>query len=359
VHFGNPQLLWLLLAWPPLLWLGQWSLAWRRRLEQRLGQPALLGRLHPASVVGWRRRRLGLLSAAVLLLIVAAARPQYGQIEQTLRSMGVNVLVAMDCSASMRARDAQPTLGAQSPSRLDWAKQSLQWIIRQIHGDRIGIISFAGDAFLQCPLTLDYDLAGVVLDALDSHTVSRQGTDLGRAIDVASEAFAHGAEDGGKALVLITDGEDNEGHALEATRRAAAKGIVIYAIGVGSERGAPITGDNGQFMADKSGAKVNSQLRMDALEAIAKETGGVAYQAGTSPGIIAEKIAERIQGQEQAEMESRRQIMYQDRFQWFLWPALLLIVWALLSRPEATRLAGAAAVRAEVPAGGNQASVSS
>lgn len=332
MHFGNPQILWLLATgWPLLAMVGWRTTLWRRRIAGRIGQPHLLDRLHPETVTRWRGRRLALSLLALFLLIIAASRPQYGEVEQSLRGAGSNVLIALDCSASMNARDVQP-------SRMESARQSLGSLLRQLRGNRVGIVAFAGTAFLQCPMTLDSAMAQLVLESLDTQSIGVPGTDFGQAIGVAVEAFNRGGDDGARTLVLLTDGEDNEGQGLDAARKASAEGVVIYAIGIGTERGAPLLEESGGFKEDKSGRKVNTQLRMDLLRQMAEETGGQAFEAGDSPLAAIDQIARLIRRQEKVQFEARRQIIYQDRFQWFLAPALLILLWLLVSRPEPTRV---------------------
>lgn len=332
MHFGNPQILWLFLAWPLLAWLGWSALAWRRRVAGRIGQPELLGRLYPLSADRWRRRRLALALAAALLLIAAASRPQYGRIVQTTRSVGTNVLIALDCSASMRAQDVPP-------SRIERAKESLDLLLHRLQDDRVGIVAFAGVAFLQCPMTLDHGMASLILKSLDTGAIGVPGTDIGGAIQTAAQAFERGAGEGGRALVLLTDGEDLAGKALDAARDAAAKKIKIYAVGIGTARGAPLMeeGGKGGFKEDTTGAKVNTKLHMETLQKIAESTGGAAFDAENAPGPAVEAIARLIARQEKAELDSRQQILYQDRFQWFLTPALILILCLMLLRPEPAR----------------------
>src|SRR5688572_2233668 len=130
MHFGNPQFLWLLLLWPVLAWLGWLALRWRNRVLERIGQPPLVTRLYPDSVGRWRRRQLLMALVAVGLVMIAAARPQYGKIEQTIRSIGANVIIALDCSNSMKAKDIQPTPQDMQPSRMKAAKQSLELLLR-------------------------------------------------------------------------------------------------------------------------------------------------------------------------------------------------------------------------------------
>lgn len=333
MRFGDPQLLWLILLWPLLVWLGWQALKWRRRVAARVGDPALLERLYPPAVVRWRRRRLWLLLGAVMLLTVAAARPQYGRVEQTLRSVGTNVLIALDVSPSMLARDVQPT-------RLDAAKRGLRILIQRLAGNRVGIVAFAGSAFLQCPMTLDQRMAALVLSSLDTDSVGLAGTDIGEAIRVAREAFKRGGGEGDLALVLITDGEDHEGRALEQAQQAAEDGIAIYSIGIGTARGAPLREEDGGFKADASGAKVNTQLQMRTLNRLAEATGGKAFAAGDALIPALDDVVTEIQRREKQELEARRQVIHQDRFQWFVAPALGLLLWALVTRPRRTALPG-------------------
>ncbi len=328
--FGNPQALWLLAAWLLVAWLGWRAERGRVRIAQRIGRPALLDRLYPSSVGRWRSRRLLLYLLALLLLIVAAARPQYGEVEQTLQSVGTHVIVALDCSPSMMAEDVQP-------NRLEKAKQSLKLMLRRLEGNRVGIIAFAGVAFLQCPMTLDHGMAALVLQSIAPDSIGVAGTDLGAAVSTAIQAFDRGAGDGGRALILITDGEDHEGKLDEAADEAAAQGVVIYAIGIGTARGAPIAKEKGGFKEDQTGAKVNTQLQMSSLQKLAQVTGGAAYEAGDNPSAAIRAIVKRIEQQERIELAVRRHVIHQDRFQWFLVPALALLLWAMLLRPEPTR----------------------
>jgi Ca-activated chloride channel family protein len=332
MHFGNPQALWLLILWPALAALGWAALRRQRRVAARLGSPEVVERLYPPSVVAWRRRRLAAGLAAMALLMLAAARPQYGEVERTIRAHGTNVLIALDCSKSMLAEDV-------APSRLEAARGALGWLLRSLEGNRVGVMAFAGDAILNCPMTLDSGMADTILKALDTGTVGAPGTDLGRAIDVATAAFERGAGQGGRVLVLVTDGEDLGAKALEAARRAAKKGIVIDAIGIGSERGAPLRNANGDFKEDASGAKVNTRLRMDILSQATRATGGLALEAGADPQAAIDQVAAHVAAMQKAEMETRRRVVHQDRFVWAIVPALMLLALMLVDRPRSPAVA--------------------
>ncbi len=331
--FGNPQYLWLLVGWPVLALLGWRALAWRDSLAGRLGDRALVGRLSPSSTRRWRRRRLVLLLAAAALMIVAAARPQYGRIERTLDSSGVNVIVAVDVSPSMRARDVEP-------DRLERARASLRLLLGRLAGERVGIVAFAGEAVLQCPLTSDLTMARVALDSLDVDSVASAGTDIGAAISAAVRAFEHDGAEGGRVLVLLTDGEDHEGRAVEAAEQAAARGIAIFAIGIGSEIGVPLHEPQGGFKTDREQRTVTTALRMPTLARVARLTGGEALAAGDAPEAAIGAVAAAIDRQQRARFEERRVVTHQDRFSWFLFPALGLMLLALVMRPESTRRLG-------------------
>jgi Ca-activated chloride channel family protein len=338
MHFGNPQVLWLLFLWLVLVILGVRTLAWRARVARRIGQPELVERLYPAEVRLWRRRRLALTLAALLFLIIAAARPQYGRIERTMRSVGTNVLIAVDCSKSMDADDVKP-------SRIEAARRSLGMLLHRLTGNRVGILAFAGEAFLACPMTLDQEMAGLVLQSLDTDAVGVQGTDIGAAIETATGAFERGAPEGGRALVLLTDGEDLEGHAIEAARQAKAKGVHVYAIGIGTAQGTPLLekkeGNTGGFKDDpNTGKKVNTRLQMQTLDQIASITGGKAFAADDAPGAAVDHVSALIESLAKSDLEARKQVLFQDRCQWFLAPALLLILCMMLMRPTPTRPGG-------------------
>jgi Ca-activated chloride channel family protein len=331
MHFDNPQALYLLFFWLVLVWLAVRAGRWRLDVALKIGQPELLERLYPLSIRQWRRRRSLLILIAALLLIIAAARPQYGQLEQTVRSAGTNVLIALDCSRSMEAQDVMP-------NRITRAKQALNTLLRRLGGDRVGIIAFAGNAFLQCPMTLDHAMAELVLKSMDTNSVGVPGTDLASAINVATAAFDRGAGEGGRALVLLTDGEDNEGKGAAAAKAAAAKGVKIYSIGFGTTRGAPLLEEKGGFKEDASGGKVNTRLDLQSLNAISDATGGRVYEAGSSPERAIEAVLHDLSLQQKSDLEARRLVIRQERFQWFLVPALALLLWAMLLRPAPTQL---------------------
>lgn len=333
LRFGNPLAL-------HALWLaaGLALLAWRARARsaramREMGDPAVVLRLVSPAAIAWRRRRDAVAVAAFAMLALAAARPQYGRVEQPMRRAGVDVLVAVDVSPSMLAQDVKP-------NRLAKAKESLKVLVRALAGDRVGIVAFAGEAILACPLTGDVELADLALGAIDRDSVGVAGTDLGAAIDVAARAFERGGV-GSPVLVLLTDGEDNEGKGLAAAQEAAKKGLRIFAIGIGTDIGAPIPDGMKGYLETSQGTKVGTRLDMSGLGAIARATGGEAFHAAGSPAAAVDAVMRRIDRVEKSEIEGSRIVVHQDRFPWFLVPAMAMIAWLMVSAPRVDAGAGA------------------
>lgn len=329
MHFGNPIALWSLTVLPVLALVGWLAARRRRRSIEKIGQPALVAQLIPEPIPKWRARRTWAGLWIYALVAFAAARPQYGQTEQTIKRAGVDVIIAIDTSSSMLATDVKP-------NRLERAKESLKRLVNRFAGDRVGIIAFAGDAFLLCPMTLDHSLASLVLQSVDETSVGVPGTDLAKAIDVAGKAFERGSA-GSPVLVLLTDGEDNEGQGKGAAERAAKSGMVIYAIGIGTERGAPVPDATKGYKESEDGTKVISKLDLNGLSAIAKATGGEAFDGGDNPVSAVNSVALRIDRMQKSELESKKLTIYQDRYGWFIAPAIVLLIWLLISRPAQKR----------------------
>jgi Ca-activated chloride channel family protein len=233
---------------------------------------------------------------------------------------GIDLMVALDISESMLAEDI-------APNRLDRAKHEIAKLFDLLKGDRVGLIVFAGESFVQCPLTLDYGAAKMFLDAVTTGWVELQGTALADAIKQAAEAF-RSKSNKYKVLVLITDGEDHEGNALEAARTAAAEGAIIYTVGVGSESGVPIPmskgGGNVVYKKDKSGNLVMTKLDPVTLEKIAIEGRGKYFHAGTDLDLS--RIMTEIERMEKKELGSSQLNIYEERYQIFLFIALVLLV---------------------------------
>ena len=266
-RFEDPIYLWLLVLIPLLALVRFVSYRNQRKRLRKFGDPALLKELMPdvsrfrPSVKFW------LLLGALALLIVMLARPQLGTKISHEKRVGIETIIALDISNSMRAEDI-------IPSRLDRSKMMIENLVDHFTNDKIGLIVFAGDAFVQLPITSDYVSAKMFLSSIDPSMMATQGTDIARAIDMATHSFTQ--EEGiGKAIIVITDGEDHEGGALEAAKAAKDEGMRVYVLGVGSTNGAPIPiSGTGDYMKDRSGNTVMSALNEEMCKQIAQAGGG-------------------------------------------------------------------------------------
>jgi len=232
------------------------------------------------------------------------------------------VVVALDASKSMRARDVQP-------SRLERAKLELSTLLDELKGDRVAIVAFAGDAFVQCPLTSDYAAAKLFLRAIDPDQMQEGGTNIGAAL-LAAKDVLEGSDRGAKdrVVVLLSDGEDLSGEVGEATEALHAAGIKVYAIGIGSESGEPIpvldkSGEMTGYVKDPQGNTVLSRLDQAGLEAIAQATGGEYFHRPRA--VAVPEVAARIDRLQKTELESRITVRYDERFQSFALAGLLLL----------------------------------
>lgn len=332
MSWGHPQLLALLVLLPPLLW-------WAWRDARRNGGPVSPERAQELGAVGEpgpRRARAWLLLAGLALLVVASARPQWGELEQEVEQEGIDLVVCLDISRSMLADDI-------TPSRLLRARAELRGLIGQLRGDRVGLVFFAGAAFPQCPLTVDYGAAELFLSQADPSMISAQGTDIGSALRVALELF--GEERGRhRAVLLVTDGEDFAGQVEPLASELADAGIVAFAVGLGSDAGAPIPLPEGGFVRDDAGNVVVSRLDEGPLRALASATGGEYFAAGGS-GLGLARVQAALGGLEGRRFAARQVVRRAERYHWPLGLALLCLLLAA-SLPDRPRRgpAGALAV---------------
>lgn len=299
-----------------------WSISRKRALLDRFGDLPLILKTAPFLSFARQRTKAVLLVLGLAMVAVALARLQFGTHLELLKREGVDVVVAVDVSNSMRARDMKP-------SRLEKAKQEIRGVIDRLQGDRIGLVAFAGEAFIQCPLTLDYSAARFLLGAMDHTSVSVQGTSLSAAIEMSRRSFNQ-LEKKHKVLILLTDGEDHQGGAEEAADEARKEGIKIYTVGIGNPAGEPIpvldrNGNQVGFRKDESGEVVVSKLDEATLQKIALATGGKYYHA-TAGEIELDRIFEEISQMEKKELEGALVTRYDDRFQWPLLLALFFVV---------------------------------
>ena len=263
-----------------------------------------------------------LVTAAMALMVVALVDVRWGKVWRDVPQKGIEVMFVLDVSRSMLADDA-------APNRLERAKQQIKDTIDEMAGDRVGLIVFAGDAKQQIPLTTHYDDFKQWLDEVGPQNVRRGGSRLGDAIDAASHAFLT-KSNAHKAMVVFTDGEDQESNPIEAARKAHAEtGVRIFTVGLGDmDKGSriPIESDDKPGYLEHDGQQVWSKLHGDILRQVATETDGAYVPAGTKQVNMADVYHSYIAGVEQTEFETAQINQYEARYQWFLAPALVLLV---------------------------------
>jgi Ca-activated chloride channel family protein len=327
MKFAEP--IWLIIglaAVASLFWLYRHFDKRQRAALAEFASSHLLDRLTASFSPGRRRLKRALFATSILFICVALARPQWGYHWEEQKQRGIDILFAVDTSKSMLTQDV-------TPDRLTRAKLAITDFVRKLDGDRVGLIAFAGDAFLQAPLTLDYDAFQESLDAVDTNTIPRGGTDISSAIDEAQAAFGHETKNK-KILVLLTDGEDLEAKGIDSARAAAKDGLVIYTIGVGSASGGliPVPGANGgtDFVKDASGQFVKSHLDESTLKQIAEVTGGLYEPLGQQGEGLRAIYNQALASMPKQDLASRSQKVYNERFQWPLSAALLCLFASLL-----------------------------
>jgi Ca-activated chloride channel family protein len=339
--FGVPQWLWGLLLVPLLIALFVRS---ERRGLKRL-QEFVSARLLPqlAGTVNRPRRmvRFALQLLGLALAIVSLAQPRWGYTFEDVKRKGLDLLIAVDTSRSMLSNDVQP-------NRLDRVKLAIQDLIGQLQGDRVGLIAFAGRAFLQAPLTIDYDAVVEALSDLDTKTIPEGGTNISSAITLATQSFGKSAM-GNRALVIFTDGEELSGDAVKTAKEAADAGVRIFTVGVGTPQGSliPVTGDDGQtgFVKDSSGQVVKSKLDDKRLSEIAQATGGFYLHLENGPRSMQQIQNEGLAKMQAAEMDVRLSRRPIERYEWPLGAALIALALSILipERKRARQRAFAAA----------------
>lgn len=289
--------------------------------------PRLTGNISQAA----RRAKTVLLVLAVFSAFVALARPQVGYQWTEVHRRGIDLLFAIDTSKSMLAEDIKP-------NRLQRASLAILDFVRQLQGDRVGLLPFAGTAYLMCPLTIDYQAFAHSLSAVNTKLLPQGGTNLGAAIDRAAETLRVGSNH--KILIILTDGEDLAGEALEATERAVKEGLTIYTVGVGSSRGEllPLPGGQG-FIKDQSGNFVTSRLDSTTLTTIAEKSGGLYVPLGPASEGLDTIYQQKLQQIPKDDVMEKRQKVPIERYQWPLAVALILLVLELLISERKVRLA--------------------
>ena len=326
MKWGSVQLLfWLPLA-IPLAWALFALLRRRRAALAQLVDPALIGVLAPNWNPARAKSRLVLRVLALALLVLALARPQWGFRWEEVRRKGLDLVVALDTSRSMMASDIKPT-------RLQQAKWGIRDLLRNLRGDRVGLVPFAGSSILQCPLTIDYAAFAMTLDDVYSGIIPTGGTAIEQALRTAVAAFpADRTAD--RVILLITDGEDHEGDPLALLPELMEKGIRVYTIGIGTLEGEMVPAGDGQggYFKDRQGQIVKTALKEDVLQKLALGTGGTYVRSAPGDTGLERVFNESIANLKRSEQENRTAKIYEERFVWPIAAALLLLAWeALLS----------------------------
>ena len=273
LHLAQAQYLLLLLIIPLLFVFYAVYLAARRKRIAKIGDPALVGRLMPAASTAKGWLKVSLLAAAWFFFVLGLTRPQMGARLKEHQTQGAEIMIALDVSNSMLAED-------YSPNRLERSKLAISRIVDKLAGDRVGLVVFAGQAFVQLPITADYVSAKIFLNSINTESVPIQGTALADALTSSARSFSTQSSRS-RAIILITDGEDHEGDVQAAAEAIAAEGIKIYCIGVGSPQGKPIPKD-GDLMKDSNGEIVVTRLDEAVLQEIAGIGNGQYVRAGNS-----------------------------------------------------------------------------
>jgi len=322
LRYENSEWLFLLVLIPIIILVFIFSLRWRKKAIEVFGQLKLVYKLMPMASDFKLKTKFILFSIALTALIIGIANPQIGSKMEEVKREGVDLMIAIDLSNSMLAEDLQP-------NRLMRAKQSISKLIDRLQGDRIGLIVFAGEAYVQLPITTDYSAAKLFLSTINTSIVPTQGTAIGKAIELSIKSFDL-ENDQNKAIIVITDGENHEDDAIEKSKEAEDLGIFVHAIGMGSEDGGPIPikSRNGRitgYQKDKEGNTVITTLNEDMLKQIAQAGGGSYIRANsTQSGLNA--LFKEINKMEKKEIGSKVFTDYKDRFQWFIGLAIILLL---------------------------------
>ncbi|MVT07282.1 VWA domain-containing protein [Chitinophaga tropicalis] len=331
LRFQHSEYLWAL-ALLLVLQLAFFSISWwKRRSVRKLGDPVLVEKLF----TGYSRRRFTLRFLLIFLAfffgVLGLANMQKGSRMEKITRKGVDVVIALDVSKSMLAGDIRP-------DRLTRAKQLISKLLDKLDNDRVGMVVFAGNAYLQMPLTIDYSAAKMYLTTVGPEMIPTQGTAIGQAIQVSNDAF-NKKERKHKALIIISDGEDHDEAAITNAKQAFDDGVVISTIGIGSPAGAPLPDpETGTYKKDKEGNTVVSKLNEEELKSIASAGRGIYEHLDNNTEEVVSSLVNRIDSMEQKEFGENVFTDYNSYFQYFLAVALLLLV-AEFFIPEVKRSA--------------------
>lgn len=316
-RFEKPAYLALLILLALLVVIFIWSNLKRKRNIRTYGDPDLLASLMPDVSDARFNLKFWLTCAALFCLIIVAARPQFGSKKETVKRQGIETVIALDISNSMMAQDV-------APNRLEKSKKIISKLVDEMQDDKIGLIVFAGDAFIQLPITSDFISAKMFLETISPNLIATQGTDIKAAIDMAARSFTP-REDVGRAIIIITDGENHEGGAEEAAKAASEKGMQVYVLGVGTPEGSPIpTEQSNDYRKDKDGNVIVTKLNEQMCQEIAKAGGG-AYIRVDNTNAAQKLLQKEIDKLAKADQETVVYSAFDEQFQIVAWIAFILL----------------------------------
>ncbi len=319
-RFAHIEFLFALLAIPVLILIYIITVRLRKRSLNKFGNLSVISQLMPDVSGSKPHLKFFIVMLALCLIIFTIAGPQFGSKLKEVKRKGIEIILALDVSNSMNAEDIQP-------SRLERAKQAILNLIDRLDNDKLGLIVFAGDAYTQIPITTDYSAARMFLSNITTNIVSRQGTAIGEAINLAAKSFSPSTE-ASKVIVIISDGENHEGDALDAAKAAAEKGIKIFTIGMGSTKGAPIPEStsslNKDFRRDRQGNIIMTKLNVQMLSEIA-QIGGGSYYGATSSRVGLNDLFDKLGKLDKEEIDTKVYSEYEEQFPYLVWIALGLL----------------------------------
>ena len=325
LKFANKEMLWLLWIIPVLILFFIVNMVRKKKSKKKFASDEMSRFLFPEASNARIRLKFILLMLSLIFIIIALAGPRVGSQLKEVEKKGREFIIALDVSRSMLAEDIKP-------NRIEMAKQSLNRLIRNMEDDKIGLIVFAGDAYIQIPVTNDYGAARLFLNSVNTNIVSKQGTAIGSAIELALRSFTPGNDDGevaqdeSRAIIIITDGENHEEGVFEAAEKAAEKDIKVHTIGLGDPKGVPIPVNYGSnnYLKDQKGNVVVSKLDETTLKKIASVSGGFYVRADRS-GRALNQLVTKLEELEQEEYTAKVFADYEERYQYFLGFGLLLL----------------------------------
>jgi Ca-activated chloride channel family protein len=328
-RFAHPEFLYLLLIIPLFAILYVYFYKAKKRAVKKYGSPEIIASLMPEASPKRSGLKYFLLLAAILLIIFVIAGPQFGSKLETVNRQGIEVMVCLDVSNSMFAEDI-------TPNRLEKAKQTLSRLTDDLNNDKMGLIVFAGEAFTQLPITSDFVSAKMFLSSINPSMVSSQGTAIGEAINLAMRSFTP-SEKTSKTIIIITDGENHEGDAIQAAASAAESGVKVNVVGIGLPKGGPIPVNGNDYLKDNKGNVVITQLNEGMCQEIAKAGGGLYVRADNTNSAL-KALQNEIGKMAKSDVESKVYSEYNEQFPIFAWAALIILVIEFLIFERKNRL---------------------